>query len=60
LVRCAMELVSTCESALARNIMHHLYLPAMAADILKTSAFCHVGLHTALKEGFHEEYLSLH
>jgi hypothetical protein len=40
--------------------MHHLYLPAMAADILKTSAFCHVGLHTALKEGFHEEYLSLH
>src|SRR5438445_3238501 len=32
--------------------MHHLYLPAMAADILKTSVFCHVGLHTALRRDF--------
>ena len=31
--------------------MHHLYLPPMSLDIFKTSVFCHVGPHTALREG---------
>ncbi|MGZ4855056.1 MAG: hypothetical protein ACXV96_07545, partial [Candidatus Angelobacter sp.] len=34
---------ASCESSLRRNIMHHLYLPAMAADILKTSVFVMLG-----------------